>query len=98
MNEILKYRAPTSRAELYGLMADHGEGAKILAGGTDLLVDIRSGLCRPEMVVNLKKVDDFSGLLWSQLDGLVIGPAVTVNQVLFDDKVRELYPLLATCA
>ncbi len=41
MNEIFKYRAPTSRAELFGLLADHGEGAKVLAGGTDLLVDIR---------------------------------------------------------
>ncbi|MGA3352971.1 MAG: FAD binding domain-containing protein [Acidimicrobiales bacterium] len=98
MNEIFKYRAPTSRAELYGLLADHGDGARVLAGGTDLLVDIRSGLVRPEMVINLKKVDDFSGLVWSQTEGLVIGPSVTVNEVLHDARVRDHYSLLAECA
>ena len=97
MNEIFKYRAPTSRAELYGLLADHGDGARVLAGGTDLLVDIRNGLCRPEMVVNLKKVEDFEGLWWSETDGLIIGPAVTVNEILDDEKVRESFPLLAEC-
>jgi len=40
-----------------------------LAGGTDLLVDIRSGLVRPELVINLKKVEDFSELAWSQSEG-----------------------------
>ena len=97
MNEIFKYRAPTSRAELLAVLADHGAGAKVLAGGTDLLVDIRNGLCRPEMVLNLKKVDDFQGLSWSQTDGLIIGPAVTVNEILDDSTVRDAFPLLAEC-
>lgn len=98
MNEIFKYRAPSSRAELFGLLSDHGEGAKVLAGGTDLLVEMRSGLCRPEMVINLKKVEDFSGLSWSGSEGLVIGPAVTVNELLDNERVRGSYPLLADCA
>ena len=98
MNDIFKYRAPTSRAELFGLLASHGEGAKILAGGTDLLVDIRSGLVHPELVINLKKVQDFSGLTWSQSEGLIIGPVTTVNDLLHDARVRESYPLLADCA
>ena len=98
MNDVFKYRAPTSRAELFGMLAAHGEGAKILAGGTDLLVDIRSGLVRPELVINLKKVEDFSELAWSQSEGLIIGPATTVNDVLHDVKVRDSYPLLADCA
>ncbi|MGO8724370.1 MAG: FAD binding domain-containing protein, partial [Acidimicrobiales bacterium] len=98
MNEIFKYRAPSSRAELFGLLSDHGDGAKVLAGGTDLLVEMRSGLCRPEMVINLKKVEDFSGLSWSQADGLVIGPAVTVNELLDNERVRGSYPLLVECA
>ena len=98
MNEIFKYRAPTSRAELLALLADHGDGARVLAGGTDLLVDIRSGLVQPEMVINLKKVEDLPGLAWSESEGLVIGPATTVNEIMFDAKVRNWYPLLADCA
>jgi carbon-monoxide dehydrogenase medium subunit len=98
MNEIFKYRAPKTRDELLGLLADHGEGAKVLAGGTDLLVDMRSGLLHPEMVINLKRVDDFPSLAWSASEGLVIGPATTVNEVVFDARVRNSYPLLADCA
>jgi CO/xanthine dehydrogenase FAD-binding subunit len=98
MNEIFKYRAPTSRAELLALLADHGQGARVLAGGTDLLVDIRSGLVEPEMVLNLKRVEDLPSLTWSQFEGLVIGPATTVNELMFDAKVRTSYPLLAECA
>ena len=98
MNEIFKYRAPDARDELLGLLADHGEGAKVLAGGTDLLVDMRSGLLHPEMVINLKRVEDFPSLAWSASEGLVIGPATTVNEVVFDARVRNSYPLLADCA
>ena len=98
MNEIFKYRAPTSRTELLALLADHGEGARVLAGGTDLLVDIRSGLVQPEMVVNLKRVEDLPTLTWSHSEGLVIGPATTVNELMFDANVRGSYPLLADCA
>ena len=55
MNDIFKYRAPTSRGELFDLLASHGEGAKILAGGTDLLVDIRNGVAHPELVINFEE-------------------------------------------
>ena len=98
MNDVFKYRAPTSRAELFSLLAAHGEGAKLLAGGTDLLVDIRGGLVQPELVINLKKVQDFANLAWSQSEGLIIGPTTTVNDLLNDAKVRDSYPLLADCA
>ena len=98
MYDVFKYRAPKSRAELLSLLAAHGGSAMVLAGGTDLLVDIRSGFSRPELVINLKKVEDFSGLSWSQSDGLVIGPAVTLNELLEDPRVRSSYPLLIDCA
>jgi len=98
MNDIFRYRAPTSRAELFGLLASHGEGARILAGGTDLLVDIRNGLVHPELVINLKRVEDLADLTWSQSEGLIIGPVTTVNELLHDARVRESYPLLAECA
>ena len=98
MYEVFKYRAPKSRGELLSLLAAHGGSAMVLAGGTDLLVDIRGGLAKPELVINLKKVEDFSGLCWSQSDGLVIGPAVTLNELLEDPKARSSYPLLIDCA
>lgn len=97
MIDNFKYRAPTSRSELLALLATHADGAKVLAGGTDLLVDIRNSLVRPEIVINLKKVEDFAELSWSKSDGLVIGPTTTLNDLLSDEKVRESYPLLVQC-
>src|SRR5664279_2765270 len=98
MTAMFDYRAPVLRAELLSLLADHGPDARVLAGGTDLLGDLRSGLTHPGMVVNLKNVESYSDLSWSRDEGLVIGAAVTINDVLQDAKVRESYPLLVACA
>ncbi|GAA4398677.1 xanthine dehydrogenase family protein subunit M [Fodinibacter luteus] len=92
------YAAPTRREQLLSLLADHGPGARVLAGGTDLLGDVRSGLARPAMVVDVKRVDGYADLAWSAEEGLVIGPAVTINDVLSSSTVQEAYPLLVACA
>lgn len=97
MTQTFKYRAPASRAELLSLLANH-EAVRVLAGGTDLLVDIRNGFARPEMLVNLKNVSGYADISWSPSDGLTIGPAVTINEILRSPRIREFYPLLAACA
>jgi carbon-monoxide dehydrogenase medium subunit len=97
MTQIFKYRAPVSRGELLGLLADH-DAVRVMAGGTDLLVDIRNGFGHPEMVVNLKHVDSYADISWSPADGLGIGAAVTINDVLRSERIRESYPLLIACA
>ncbi|MGD0593767.1 MAG: FAD binding domain-containing protein [Acidimicrobiales bacterium] len=98
MTDIFKYRSPVLRAELLGILADHGEDARVLAGGTDLLVDVRNGFARPKVVVDLKRVEGFSDVSWSQAEGLIIRPAVTINDILQHAKVRDSYPLLVACA
>ena len=97
MTQVFKYRAPVSRADLLGLLAEH-EAVRVMAGGTDLLVDIRNGFGHPEMVVNLKNVDGYTDISWSDSEGLAIGAAVTINDVLRSERIRELYPLLIACA
>jgi CO/xanthine dehydrogenase FAD-binding subunit len=97
MTQTFKYRAPTSRAELLDLVAGH-ESVRLLAGGTDLLVDIRNGFAQPEMVVNIKHVDGLKDITWNETDGLSIGAAVTVNEVLRSVLIAEHYPLLIECA
>ncbi|MGA8679004.1 MAG: FAD binding domain-containing protein, partial [Acidimicrobiales bacterium] len=98
MTDIFKYRSPVLRAELLGILADHGEDARVLAGGTDLLVYVRNGFARPKVVVDLKRVEGFSDVSWSQAEGLIIRPAVTINDILQHAKVRDSYPLLVACA
>lgn len=98
MTARFSYRAPTQRDELLALLAEYGGQARVLAGGTDLLGDVRSGLARPEVMVDVKKVAGYTDLSWSAEQGLVIRPGVSINDVLHDDRVRASYPLLVACA
>jgi len=98
MTAQFSYRAPVTRSDLLGLLAEHGDTARVLAGGTDLLMDLRNGTRRPAVVVNLKRVVGYSDIRWSAEDGLIIRPAVTINDLMDDSKVRESYPLLVACA
>jgi CO/xanthine dehydrogenase FAD-binding subunit len=93
-----RYAKPTSRSELLSLLKDSGTEARLLAGGTDLLVNIRAGVLKPSLLIDMKKVPDFQGISWSEAEGLVLRPAVTINEVLQDKVVRQRFPLLAECA
>lgn len=93
-----RYLSPGTKAELHGILAERGRNSRILAGGTDLLVNIRNGVLRPDLVVDIKKVAGFQGLAWSAEDGLLIRPAATINDLLREREVRARYPLLADCA
>ena len=93
-----RYANPASRQELLALLAERPEQSKLLAGGTDLLVNIRGGLLKPALLIDVKKVKDFRGITWSDSDGLGIGPSVTINDVLSNATIRAKFPLLAECA
>ncbi len=90
------YRAPATMSELVQILADT-EGARVLAGGTDLLVELRNGLSRPRLLVDLKRIPGVSEIRWSSEEGLHIGPGVTINELLRSPEVAEHYPLLAAC-
>jgi len=98
MLQHFTYLAPRTLAELHGVLADNGAAASLLAGGTDLLVNIRAGLARPKIVVDAKTVDGLAGLAWSDQEGLVVHSGVTINALLSDAKAQRDYPLLIACA
>ncbi|NPV44704.1 MAG: xanthine dehydrogenase family protein subunit M [Firmicutes bacterium] len=69
------------------------DGAKILAGGTDLIVSMRNGLVRPERVVDIKGVKELEGIDFGNGE-LVIGATVTINDLVESETVRERFPIL----
>jgi len=93
-----EYTAPRNRAELLGVLAGHGRSALLMAGGTDVIVNIRGGSARPELVIDVKRVQGWGDITWSAADGLAIRPATTINDLLRDPVVRAKYPLLTACA
>jgi carbon-monoxide dehydrogenase medium subunit len=98
MTSTFEYLAPDKRGELLGVLADRGETCKLLAGGTDLLVDLRTKQRRPRCIVNLKKVPGYAEISWSQEEGLRIGAAVTISDILRSQIILDSFPLLVDCA
>jgi CO/xanthine dehydrogenase FAD-binding subunit len=89
-----EYAAPRARSELLDLLAERGGDAKILAGGTDVLPNIRNGLASPRLLVDVKRIAGYSGITWSVSEGLLIRPAATINDLLRDGVACREYPLL----
>lgn len=96
MNYEFVYRAPSSRAELLDLLNSGDDGRRLLAGGTDLIVNIRLGFLKPGVVIDLKKVPEHRRITWDDREGLTIGPAVTINQMLGDKVVQKRFPALVS--
>ena len=70
----LSYAAPTSVDDAVKLLAGSSGLAKVLSGGTDLLVQLRSGRVKPELIVDTKKIPGMIGI-HEDNGGFVIGAA-----------------------
>jgi CO/xanthine dehydrogenase FAD-binding subunit len=75
------------------LLATHGPRAKLLAGGTDLLVDLKSAAHAPEIVVDISRASDLGGIELTE-QGLRIGALATHSAVMDSPLVREHFPAL----
>src|SRR5206468_371649 len=73
----LRYLAPTSLDEAIGAFAKAGGAARILAGGTDLLVQMRSGVLKPGVIVDIKKIPEMTAIVQTADGGFRIGAAVS---------------------
>ncbi len=71
----MRYESPTTLDAAVRLLAGEPGSAHILAGGTDLLVRLRSGFVEPDLIVDLKRIDAMRSITREQ-DGLRIGAAV----------------------
>jgi carbon-monoxide dehydrogenase medium subunit len=93
-----EYFSPVTLAETAAILTQFNGQAKILAGGTDLLVEIKEGICRPTGVVNLKKIPGLDSLTYNDASGLIIGALTTVRQVETSPLVQQHYPALVEAA
>ena len=75
MSEV-RYLAPDTLDEAIGAFAAAGGSARILAGGTDLLVQMRSGVLRPGLIVDIKKITEMTSVEETADGGFRVGAAV----------------------
>ncbi len=93
-----EYCAPKTLREAVALKADKGEAARVLAGGTDLIVQLRGKRFTPDRVIDIKNIADVNELSYSPRKGLIIGAGVPCWRVSNDAEIAELYPGLIDSA
>jgi aerobic carbon-monoxide dehydrogenase medium subunit len=76
----MNYQSPRSVKEAVDLLAAHQGAAHVLAGGTDLLVKLRSGFVAPELVVDVKAIPQLSGIA-ADARGFRIGAATSCAEI-----------------
>ena len=93
-----EYVAPTTLDEAVRLMAESGPNAKALAGGTDVIVQLRGGRFQIERLVDVKKVPEMNELSYSEANGLTVGAAVPCCLIYENETVIKHYPGLVDAA
>src|SRR5574342_1041936 len=84
-------------AEALAVLARVGAGARLVAGGTDLLVELKSAELAPEVVVDISRASDMKGIAMTE-EGLAIGAAVTHAEILDSPLIREHAPAVAAAS
>ena len=85
---MLNYIAPSTVEEVARILAEAPGTAKVLSGGTDLLVQLRSGRVKPDLIVDIKKIPGISGIrerdggfvIGASTPGAVIGECQTLQR------------------
>src|ERR1700760_737323 len=88
----LRYMAPATLDEAIGAFAASGSAARIMAGGTDLLVQMRSGLVRPGLIVDIKGIDEMMRIEETPDGGFRVGAAVSGMALAEHSKFRQAWP------
>ena len=91
-----EYVNATSTQQAVSLLSK--EGSKAMAGGTDLLGQMRDGIEAPEMLVNLKSIPGLVGVSSDPSGGLRIGAMTSLTQLANTPEVRQRFAVLAQAA
>jgi CO/xanthine dehydrogenase FAD-binding subunit len=86
------YVAAHSVGEVVSLLAQNGKDAWILAGGTDLLVQLREGRKKAGLVIDIKRLPEANELRYDPAGGLILGAAVPCCRVCAEPEIAQAYP------
>lgn len=88
------YQEPTTLKKAFRLMEKHGDDARVIAGGTSLLIMMRQRLLTPKVVISLARIPKFDKITFNAKDGLRIGAGARHRDIELFPGVTKHYPLL----
>jgi carbon-monoxide dehydrogenase medium subunit len=91
------YVAAKDSAHAVALLAQYGASAKLLAGGTDLLADLKFSAHSPEVVIDISRAADLKGIALTEA-GLRIGALVTHSEIMGSSVICDKLPALIEAA
>src|SRR3990170_4261301 len=96
--QSFSYVRPTTVEEAIALLEEHGEGARLLAGGTDLVIELRNRWRKPKIVVDLKRIEELRPSIRQEDARLVITAGTVMADLAADERVRKHFPALVEAA
>tara|TARA_A100001037_G_C15152355_1_gene640280 strand:+ start:7132 stop:8043 length:912 start_codon:yes stop_codon:yes gene_type:complete len=96
--EAIDYAVPNTVEEAIEILSSKGDKARVLAGGTDLLVQLRGGRYSLDTVVDVKNIDAMNTYTFDSSKGLEIGAAVELYRIYQDPELVGIFPGLMDSA
>ncbi len=91
------YHAPGTVAEALELLAHHGDACRIIAGGTDLILELERGVRTAQIIVDVSRIPGLDGVELRD-SSIVLGALATHNQVVASpEAVAHAFPLARAC-
>jgi len=94
----MEYFAPTSVEEAASLLLEYGEKSKVIAGGTDLLAQIKKRGILPDCLVNVRGISGLDYINYDQIKGLRVGVLTTLASIEKSPLIRSKFSILAQAA
>jgi carbon-monoxide dehydrogenase medium subunit len=93
-----EYLEPTTLSECAQMLAEHKGKARLLAGGTDLIIQMEQHKRKPEVVIYAMRIPELRGVCVGDDGSVRIGATTTLREVETSSVIREKFPVLSYAA
>jgi CO/xanthine dehydrogenase FAD-binding subunit len=89
-----KYLKPETLEEALNYLEQYGKAARILAGGTDIIIALKDKMITCDYLIDIKGIKELKEITYSEAQGLSIGSAVCLNDIIESEPIKNNYSIL----